>query len=67
MNRCTCPVCAVRDALRQLEGAHEAWVEQAGETEMQFAYLRVEVSAVLCSPLSLLVRRRLRRALEVCS
>lgn len=64
---CECPVCTVSRALRDLDGATNAWVEREAEQEMRLAWLRSEVAAVVRSPLSLLVRRRLRKALEVAS
>jgi hypothetical protein len=62
---CACPICVISRSLDALHDATDTWVEREGELEMAHAYLRDEVEAVLGSRLSLGVRRRLRRALEI--
>lgn len=63
---CDCPICAAASSMRGLSAAHDAWVEQSGETEMKHAWLVQEVQATLRNPLAIFVRRRLKKALELC-
>ncbi len=47
--RCGCPTCSASKAMRDLDAAHNAWLEQSSDAEMRLAFLLDEVIDVLPS------------------
>lgn len=44
--RCACPICAYRDAARQIEAALDALIESNTETGMNEAHLREQMQRI---------------------